>query len=418
MLSWLWLVLPAAFGASACGLVATLPDEFLVDGDATADAVLDAAAPPVDVAVDVVKKDVAPDVKKDVADASEVSLPDAKDVADIALPEDVSTPIDPGPCPVAVITIAEGTEVTPQTVLHLSGEWSVGSVGAAVDSYQWTVTQPPGSLQIFEADSTLVSPSFLPNVVGEYTFCLDVLDSAGLNTCSKTCQKVVVVPNDALHVQLLWHTPADMDEGDSGPDSGADLDLHVTSHLAGSSDLDCDGLPDPWFAPGVDCFWFTPQLQWAPIASGEGDATLSLDDTDGAGPENFDSEAPLGSADQVYSYRLGVHYWNDHGFGGSIATVSVYVYGDLVHQTSPVALKGLDLWNVGLINWPNSAAGLPGVAVVDPCFQTAGSLAGDLCKPTTGAKAWQAKGETCIQPCYVSQDQPYGAQGKSATCKP
>ena len=375
---------------------AALDDTVAVPVDATAD-----AAPPADVSL---------------ADAAAVDAPDS--VADVALAQDVTSPVVPGPCPIAVLNIAEGSTVTPQTVLHLSGLWSIGSNGTLIGTYHWSVTQPPGSLQQFLANDNLPSPTFLPAVVGTYTFCLDVIDETGLNTCVKTCEQVNVVPSDALHVQLLWHTPADKDEGDSGPNTGADLDLHVATSKADGLDLDCDGEPDPWFGANVDCFWFTPQLAWGPLYSDLGDATMSLDDTDGAGPENFDSEKPLGTMGAPHSYALGVHSWNDHGFGPSVATVSVFVHGDLVYQTPGVELHGLDLWNIGLINWPNSATGFVGVSVVDPCYQTPGSQPGDVCKPATQAKAWQPKGPWCIQPCYVSPGQPYGAQGKSSACAP
>ncbi len=53
--------------------------------------------------------------------------------------------------------------------------------------------------------------------------------------------------------------------------------------------------------------------------------------------------------------RIGVHYWNDHEWGESYATLRVYYSGVLVYQAEDVELKMLDLWEVATIDWPSGA---------------------------------------------------------------
>jgi hypothetical protein len=52
-------------------------------------------------------------------------------------------------------------------------------------------------------------------------------------------------------------------------------------------------------------------------------------------------------------YRVAVHYWSDHTFGPSLATVRVYVYGVLSYESKDVELEHKDLWEVVSIGWPS-----------------------------------------------------------------
>jgi hypothetical protein len=213
---------------------------------------------------------------------------------------------------------------------------------------------------------------------------------------------VLVVPSEALHVELLWKTPADPDETDKGQGVGADMDLHFAHPLAQSQDLDCDGTADPWFSQPFDVFWFNPTPKWGSAATADDDARLDLDDTDGGGPENVNLDTPQGTVAEPQQYPIGVHYWNDHGFGKSFATVRVYVLGKLAVELLDQELKPVDMWYVGKINWPNEAIGGSG-PVLQQCFQS-----GDAClakkDPANpkGGQMWQASGAACVRPCYLS----------------
>ncbi len=376
-----WLIVASV---AACG--GALPPAPTASDDAVQDVAL-ADTPTGETAEDA-KVDV-PDLSPDVSPDVSAEVPDASADVQLAL------------CPSPVIDVLEGDEVVPQSLLHLKGDGSKGTNGSKILSYKWTVKQPSGSTKGFVPSSTFSNPTFTPDAAGEYEFCLDVVDANGVKACAQTCQIVLVVPNNSVHVELLWDTPADPDQTDTGPAAGADMDLHFASSNAKQPDLDCDKDPDPWFDNPYDCFWFNGQPQWGSSNLAiKDDPTMDLDDTDGAGPENINLEQPEGATTQPHWYAIGAHYWNDHDFGVSFATVTVYLYGAVALKVDKVMLNPLDMWYVGKLNWPNQLNGTstPPLTV---CYQTAKSKPGDVC--TGKAKMWEAKGEWCITPCYVNK---------------
>jgi hypothetical protein len=64
-------------------------------------------------------------------------------------------------------------------------------------------------------------------------------------------------------------------------------------------------------------------------------------------------------------YRVGAHYWSDHGFGTSLATVRIFLDSELVYEVSSVALETHDMWEVAAIDatreseCPGSVLGSP-----------------------------------------------------------
>ena len=117
--------------------------------------------------------------------------------------------------PVMSISSQEGQMVTPETLLHLSAEVESGSAL----SWEWQVQQPPGSRSMFIPSSSFPNPTFLANVAGEYHFSLRAWDGEGSPCASPAVLTVLVVPVEAIFVELTWHTPADPDELDQGPSS-------------------------------------------------------------------------------------------------------------------------------------------------------------------------------------------------------
>ena len=185
-------------------------------------------------------------------------------------------------CPTAVIKCQEGEEVIPQTKLHLVGSQSYSENGM-INKYEWTVDQPVGSQSVFLPSSLAPDPTFEVNVAGSYVFTLNVWAESGVSACITTQFEVLVIPDEAIHVELLWHTPGDPDETDEGPEAGADLDLHFVHPLAEGPDLDGDGLPDGWFDEPFDCFWFNQFPNWGSLDPlTDDDPGLDRDDTDGA----------------------------------------------------------------------------------------------------------------------------------------
>jgi len=137
---------------------------------------------------------------------------------------------------------------------------------------------------------------------------------------------------------------------------GSDLDLHFAHQNAHGPDLDGDGNPDPWFDKQWDVFWYNTKPNWGSFDPNvRDDPSLDRDDTDGAGPENLNLSVP----EDGVTYAIGVHYWNDWGFGASDATVKVFHYADLIYDVTYPQMKWLDMWCVGQIHWP--------APVVDRC---------------------------------------------------
>ena len=258
-------------------------------------------------------------------------------------------------CPQPIIEIAEGMEVPPQTILHLSGENSLPSAGEIV-SYLWTVEQPAENKFNLVPFLAFPGPTHEVNVAGTYTYCLDVCDEERCSNdaqCGTTvCKKVVVIPEPGIHCELTWDTPGDPDQFDEGPGMGADMDLHFTHPFATGPDLDSDGMPDPWFDLTWDCFWYNPNPGWFSVNPDMSDKpNLIRSDTDGAGPESIQLKEPVDG----YEYKLGVHYWDDHGFGPSYPMIKCWIFGQLVFHKDlkelGVGMNECDMWYVATIQW-------------------------------------------------------------------
>ncbi len=244
-------------------------------------------------------------------------------------------------CPVAIIEVAEGPEVTVQTELHLSGALSSAPQGN-ITRWQWSVLQPNGSLSQFFPSAESPTPTFRPNLIGTYIFRLDVYDSQGQKSCAPAEYLVEVTSPDAIHVELLWRTPGDPDESDEGSSptssAGSDVDLHFLHPFAVR-----------YFDVVYDCYWLTPQLEWLPPGP-EGNPRLDRDDRDGGGPENLNMTTPEPGS----TYRVGVHYYNDWGYGDAFATIRIYIHGVLRDQWADVRLTNADLWQSHTIEWPST----------------------------------------------------------------
>ncbi len=267
-------------------------------------------------------------------------------------------------CPKPVIIIEQGEQVKPQTVLNIHGEQSTsGSAGGSIVSYSWTVDQPEENKFILLPTASSPTVTHEVNIGGEYVYCLDVCDSQYCSSDPKcggaVCKTVNVIPDKAIHCELTWNTPADDDQFNEGEDEGADMDLHFAHPFAAMTDIDGDGKPDPWFHVPYDAFWFQKNPQWeTPNPDGKDNPSLDRDDTDGAGPENINLDSPV--AGRVY--RIGVHYWDDHGYGASYPRLKCYIWGqpvfDFDMNVTGQAMYKCDMWNAVEIAWPQQTVTL------------------------------------------------------------
>lgn len=280
-------------------------------------------------------------------------------------------------CPTAVIVFPDGEQIEPQMPIHLDALSSFAKPGQTIKSYKWKVTKQPAGATNFAFFPNDTSPTPVygvkgkdpktgkelvwATVSGEYCFELDVTDSSGTKACAVASSCMLVVPSVALHVELLWDTPADSNKTDTGDNAGTDLDLHFVHPKAydgklctgtGSGpcqpDLDKDGKTDPWFNGVYDCFWYATTPSWGNPTDGSDNPSLDLDDTDGWGPENLNLVSPENNT----LYGIGVHYWAANNFfpDDSTATVNVYVSGSLKGSFVQL-LHQCDMWWVTQVQW-------------------------------------------------------------------
>lgn len=253
------------------------------------------------------------------------------------------------PCPKAVIQVPEGDFIYPGTELHLFGNGSAPATGNLLKA-KWEVKPPSGGLERLKPNDTTFDVTYLASLVGVYDFTLDVWDQDQTKSCKPANFTVTALPYNAVYVQLTWQTPGDSDESDTGPQAGSDLDLHFAHLFAEQPDLDGDGIPDPWFDNLFDCYWFNPVPSWGLYEQGaDSNPIMVRDDADGAGPE----VVALNSPENDITYSIGVHYWDQHGYGEALARVRVYLYGALVYDSSNVVLQDHDMWYVARLHWPS-----------------------------------------------------------------
>ncbi|MEZ4462254.1 MAG: hypothetical protein R3E66_21535 [bacterium] len=157
-------------------------------------------------------------------------------------------------------------------------------------------------------------------------------------------------PPFRLHVQLVWDTPGDVNPADM---IGTDMDVHL-AHPDGSlsatrTDLDGDGIKDPWGDLKYDCFWRNPNPDWGVLNDATDNPSQDIDDTDGTGPENINMEEM-----EPVVYRVGAAYYAAKGLGPSTATVRVYLNDVLVLEEAATLNDENTLWEVA---WVNGATG-------------------------------------------------------------
>ena len=247
-------------------------------------------------------------------------------------------------CPTALAEAKiEGSSRTKTTINTLPLEKIVfdGSKSSdpdgSIDRYEWSIIErPEDSTARLTPNANAPKPKLFLDLAGTYKIELVVYDDKGAASCGdQAIVTLKAVPQEDIHVQLVWDTPGDGDQTDT---SGADLDLHYLSPKA-----------TEWNKSPYDIFWHNKEADWGQANDPTDDPSLDIDDTDGAGPENVNHNNP----EPGLNYTVGVYYYDDHGFGPSYATVRIYINGALKEEYKNKFMSGtFDFWKVALIQWP------------------------------------------------------------------
>ncbi len=248
---------------------------------------------------------------------------------------DVTLDAEPGtgpgrdhPTTAGSLTLVVGADGVPaQTVVPLHVDVAAGV--APPESVQWWVYFPhlPNAVQVGAG----LALEFTANFVGEYTIVAEA--AQGDAPLVRLSSHLLVVAGGGMHVELSWQTPGDANQTDvSGPldiySAGSDVDLHFL-------DPDANGT----FFGEFDCYFANPNPAWGDASTADNPA-LDRDDTDGMGPEIMTLAAP--AADRQYT--VGVHFYDDWGYGDSFATIRIFMGGLLVEEWANVSLGMDDLW--------------------------------------------------------------------------
>ncbi len=228
-------------------------------------------------------------------------------------------------------------ETKPLETIELRAAGSQDPDGSIV-AYKWQVVQRPNdsTARIVPHEGAREATFFL-DLAGQYVFELEVMDNYGQPSRPNCLVVVEAIPVADIHVQLVWDTPADPDQTDTGFGVGSDMDLHLR-HPEGT-----------WFCKPRDVSYTNPNPDWGTPFDPSDDPHLDIDDSDGAGPETITLNHP----EDARLYWVGVHYHNDHGYGPSFATVRVFIRGVPRFELADRRMARTDaFWEVATIAWP------------------------------------------------------------------
>jgi hypothetical protein len=260
----------------------------------------------------------------------------------------------PPTCVAKILSVNGSTTFDPRLIeplddVMLTAEDSAVSVGGlTITGYAWEIrSRPQGSTVHFDSaismtprfvfDNTSTNQINGLDVVGDYEVRCVATDSQGTKSVNEG-QAILVIkatPSEAIHLQLVWDAPE------------TDVDLHMLRDTTGSGSFSRDTGDDCYYG---NCksggFGSAPIWDSANPAHEGGNPVLDVDDVEGYGPENSNIVAPVPGR-----YQAAVHYFSDHGNGETVATLRVYIYGNLVAEYYKLIADG-DWWKVGIVEWP------------------------------------------------------------------
>ena len=195
-----------------------------------------------------------------------------------------------------------------------------GPYAEARFSVQWFVVETPAgaTTPVFYDRSDEAPTRVQLAELGSYVIGLKLHDEQLDLACAPEMLPVDVIEspfgaNDAV-ITLTWENPNVPVPGNG---VGTDMDIYLC-HEDGQ--LDGVGSAAPWCV-----FWRELEQVWH-----DGRVALVIDDLYGETGEMISQETALPG----FSYRVGVHYYNDQAYGNSTATVTLYQRGVEAHSQS------------------------------------------------------------------------------------
>lgn len=271
----------------------------------------------------------------------DTSEPDTSD-PDTSEPDtddpDISEPDADIECPSArALCFVEGSDEEPSSALSVDVLAVVNCIGresddggSGIDDFEWTVVDSPAGSTSEFVDGGEGEGTYFVDVVGRHVLELTVTNRAG---CSDTDVATIVArPDVDMYFEIVWSTPGEEDETDTGFGAGSDVDIHLL-HSSGC-----------WGDTSWDCHFGAREPDWGPPGT-SGNPTLDIDDTDGSGPEAISFDGP----ESGVTYTLGAHHFSD--IGPSIVTARIYLSGELNHEAEQ-ALEPGEWWVAATVDWP------------------------------------------------------------------
>lgn len=218
-------------------------------------------------------------------------------------------------------------QVAPLEAVPLDATRSYDPDGLDIVAVRWALVERPEGSTARVSDPERAKPTLPVDLAGTYRLTLDVQNRPGLWDPTPDELVIEAVPDDALYVQLSW-------EGEN------DLDLHL---LDGGA---------PLFGPG-DCNFCNLTPDWGGPGPRD-DPSLDADAVFGFGPEAISIEAPANGA-----YTVAVHYYGEQGLSEclgpcerALATVLVYVDGELAGKFARIVRSRGHVWHVATVQFP------------------------------------------------------------------
>lgn len=244
-------------------------------------------------------------------------------------------------------TVFDPRQIEPLDNVELTAEASTTANPAlTIASYQWTITRRPAGSNVRLDNPTSATPRFVfdntserlivgLDVAGEYEVTCKVTDSRGTTSQNGSGATVLIsaIPSEAIHLQLVW----DLD--------GSDVDLHLIREQPAGQFAFNDSTDDCYYSnckPTHD----GPVWDDADPPHVGGNPVLDVDDTEGYGPENINVKEPLAGR-----YKALVYYFSDKDQGPTLATVRVYLYGNLIAEYQKM-ISDRQKWDIGIVDWP------------------------------------------------------------------